>query len=470
MKKACLISGLHRSLRYNVDKIKHVFGNETDYFIHITNNYKDQYNHMGNDDIDKIIEKLNPVQILKENDKEFKNTGEFTNIKRQWYKFSVINNIRKYYEKINKIHYDLIIRIRPDLFILDNELITENVMDKVLYGNNDEFFYGNSNAFDMLSNLIFSFDDLLNIDGIHNADDIFRYYLNTKKITLQNIKLKYKLVLSECNIIAVSGDSGSGKSTLINNIDKLFDKSLKIEGDRYHKWERGDINWEKYTHLNPKANYICKFKEDTFKLKIGENIYQVDYDHATGKFTEKEELQNSQNILICGLHTLFDDSVNGLFNLKIFLDTDVNLKYYWKIKRDVTQRGYTTKEVLNKIKQREKDSIEYIEPQKNKSDIIIRFFTDDIFDYNDIHKEPNIYLNITSKKNMFDFIKILDKYDTEYYLSKKNKYNSITFYKIMDFNQILFEFIEKEIILLKNNYYSIILAFILFHNNVTNTI
>jgi hypothetical protein len=60
--------------------------------------------------------------------------------------------------------------------------------------------------------------------------------------------------------------------------------------------EKGIPTLKEDTHLNPKANYLCKFKEDVFKLKIGENIYQVDYDHSTGKFTEKQELKSNSNI------------------------------------------------------------------------------------------------------------------------------------------------------------------------------
>ena len=57
-------------------------------------------------------------------------------------------------------------------------------------------------------------------------------------------------------------------------------------------------------------------KEDIFNLKIGENIYQVDYDHHNGKFTEVQKLQNKSNIILCGLHTLFDKNTNNLYNLK----------------------------------------------------------------------------------------------------------------------------------------------------------
>ena len=67
--------------------------------------------------------------------------------------------------------------------------------------------------------------------------------------------------------IGIGGDSGVGKTSLLYNFTLLFkDKILQIEGDGEHKWERGDENWNKYTHLDPKANYIHK-QADAIRTK-----------------------------------------------------------------------------------------------------------------------------------------------------------------------------------------------------------
>tara|TARA_Y100000991_G_C21959975_1_gene343975 strand:- start:151 stop:1539 length:1389 start_codon:yes stop_codon:yes gene_type:complete len=462
MKVACLISGLPRSFQYNVDKIKKLLGEYTDYFVHITTDYKDQYKNKDTD-YNKIISTLNPIQVVTEKDLVFEDT-KYINVKKQWYKFGIINKLRAQYEKINGFKYDLVIRMRPDVYLLDNDIKFNNIKDEVIYGNNDQLFYGSSKTFNELNDLAFEFDNI--IKYADTEMDVFFHYLKQRNIELINIDLNYKLILTECNIIAICGDSGSGKSTLIEYIDKMFkEKTLKIEGDRYHKWERGDPHWNEYTHLNPKANYICKLKEDTFNLKIGENIYQVDYNHSTGKFTNKQLIKSSKNIIICGLHTLYDDYTNKILNLKIFLDTDKNLKYYWKIKRDISERGYTVEKVLEKIKQREKDNIEFIEPQKFNSDIILGFFTDNDFNYKILDKKPNIYLKITSAKDCLDFIRILDKYNIDYSIQKYGNKISIIFYKIQDnFNSVLLYYSKNEINIWKNDYFTIIIAFLLFYN------
>ena len=42
---------------------------------------------------------------------------------------------------------------------------------------------------------------------------------------------------------------------------------------------------------------------DVFNLKLGNDIYQVDYDHITGKFTKPEKIENKNTVILCGLHS-----------------------------------------------------------------------------------------------------------------------------------------------------------------------
>ena len=72
-------------------------------------------------------------------------------------------------------------------------------------------------------------------------------------------------------------------------------------------------------------------QKDVFDLKIGKNIYQVDYNHKTGKFTSEELIESKNTILVCGLHSLYNQNSN----LNIFMDTMKDLNIIWKIKRDI---------------------------------------------------------------------------------------------------------------------------------------
>ena len=208
--------------------------------------------------------------------------------------------------------------------------------------------------------------------------------------------------------------------------------------------------------------------EDVFNLKIGNEIYQVDYDHHTGKFTDKQLINPTNNLIVCGLHSLsVDHTVSGdtLYDLKIYMDTDDTLKKKWKISRDVTERGYSVEEVLQNIKKREKDYTKYIDPQKDNADLIIRFFTNDIVNFTELEKKPNISLELSIKKsfNINNVLNKLNVLEINYQLITENNLNKIVFEKYEKTN-----IINEYKVPISNNFYDYILFFI-FHLNLTNT-
>ncbi|MCV6608589.1 MAG: hypothetical protein OIF32_10275 [Campylobacterales bacterium] len=196
--------------------------------------------------------------------------------------------------------------------------------------------------------------------------------------------------------IGIGGDSGVGKTTLLENISLLLgEKLLKIEGDGEHKWERGDQNWDKYTHLNPKANHIHKQADALYNLKLGHSIYRSDYNHTTGKFTSPAKVDAKDFIAISGLHPFYLPKLRKIIDLKIYIDTDEELRRYWKIIRDTEKRGYSVEKILNQIETRKEDTVKYIYPQKSFADLVIKFFSKDPIILDNKVKELDISLQIT---------------------------------------------------------------------------
>ena len=238
-----------------------------------------------------------------------------------------------------------------------------------------------------------------------------------------------EISICRCNVVAICGDAGSGKSTLADMLKKCFPNSSTLECDRYHKWERNDENWNKFTHLNPDANYIARMNSDIFDLKIGKSVYCVGYNHSEGKFTEKEKIDKSDNIIVCGLHSLYSKN-HGVYNLKIFIDTDINLKTKWKVKRDTTERGYSASDVLRQIKSRMADYYKYVYPQRESSDVIINFFTDEEFSLNKIDEEGTVYLRmlINKKYSLLNVLSALQKKNIKFdFITNNDRFNEITF-------------------------------------------
>ncbi len=175
--------------------------------------------------------------------------------------------------------------------------------------------------------------------------------------------------------IGIGGDSGVGKSLLLTNLTLIFrDKLLEIEGDGEHKWERGDKNWDKFTHLDPKANYIHKQAEGINELKQNRAIYRSEYDHDTGKFTTPSKLLPKEIIVISGLHPFYLPKLRKIIDIKVYMDTDERLRRHWKILRDTKKRGYSKEKILEQIATRVEDTTKYIYPQKKFADVVIHYF------------------------------------------------------------------------------------------------
>lgn len=281
------------------------------------------------------------------------------NLYKQWFKFHRLLSCVP-------DTYDIYVRIRPDVCLLDTSEIMRylSVPPQTLLVPEGSDRFGTN--------------DQLAI-GTHSQMREYSSYLrSTIPCAMERIPLRYKLVLSSAKVIAIAGDSGSGKSTLCKLLRPLFlfDKVLEFETDRYHKWERNDTHWKSMTHLNPDANYLEKLENDTFNLKLGNDIVAVDYDHTSGTFTPPQTIQPEDNILLCGLHTLYSDRLRDLSDLKIYLDTTEDLKRQWKLQRDVGERGYDPESVLAKLESRKSDYDQYVSPQKNHADIIIEMASD----------------------------------------------------------------------------------------------
>lgn len=463
MKLALLISGYLRLINENIYNLKKniIQDNECDIYIHITieeNNMSDVKYCNKNISLDFIRDELNPKIILISKNIKFVDNY---NILNQNYKFYWLNKEMNKLVKIENIKYDIIIKIRPDVNILNK--INLNIESNKLYiprdskidikklkNINDKYIcdtiaYGSIKIMNIYFNYYIELNKLIKKYKSYVNENLLYYYLKLKNIKYELVDIDYIILLSLCNTIAITGDSGSGKTIISNILKDIFKNSFILECDRYHKWERNNEQWTKYTHLDPNANYITKMHNDVFDLKIGKNIYQIDYDHKNGKFTDKKLIESKENIIVCGLHCLY--LPKEILNLKIYMDTDDNLRIPWKIKRDIQNRDYSIDKIIKQIKYREEDFIKFIYPQKKEADIIISLFTDKVFDINNfsIDDDIKVYLKIGVRETYN-----INKLNTKNFYKKiiYNEYESFVFIYFEDIND--YDNIIKTIVL---NYY-----------------
>ncbi|SMF91927.1 uridine kinase [Paenibacillus uliginis N3/975] len=179
-------------------------------------------------------------------------------------------------------------------------------------------------------------------------------------------------------IIGIAGGTGSGKTTVARSvIDRLGPgKVTFISQDNYYKdnphltlAEREKINYD-----HPFAFENELLIEDLKLLKSGQPAYAPVYDftvHARSK-EEKLELKPNHIAIIEGLHVLSDENLRKLLDIKVFVDTDPDVRILRRVVRDIEERGRTIHSVHDQYLSTVKPMHEaFIEPSKKYADVIL---------------------------------------------------------------------------------------------------
>ena len=208
--------------------------------------------------------------------------------------------------------------------------------------------------------------------------------------------------------LGVAGDSGSGKTSFTRGVRSIFGNDLvsTITLDDYHSLDRDGRKAQGFTALNPKANRIDRLEKDLIQLKRGVPVEKPSYNHTTGKFDPPSIFSPTKILILEGLHTLFTPTLRKYLDFTLFVDPVKQVKYDWKIMRDVTKRGYSRDAVLEEIAEREPEYERYIAPQKEYADAVIGI------DYSrygkEFGKERNMYKVTLSQNRMKQSIENID--------------------------------------------------------------
>jgi len=208
--------------------------------------------------------------------------------------------------------------------------------------------------------------------------------------------------------IGVAGDSGSGKTTFTQGVRSIFGNDLvsTITLDDYHSLDRAGRKEQGITALDPKANRIDRLERDLIQLRRGVPIDKPVYNHTTGKFDPPVVFRPNKILILEGLHTLFTPGLRKYLDFTLFVDPEKQVKYDWKLKRDVIKRGYSRDAVLKEIAKREPEYERYIAPQKEFADAVIGI------DYSrhgqQLGEERNVYQVTLSQTRMKQSIENID--------------------------------------------------------------
>lgn len=178
-------------------------------------------------------------------------------------------------------------------------------------------------------------------------------------------------------IIGIAGGSGSGKTTVANAILKAVgkEKIAYLPHDAYYKdlselppIQRKQINFD-----HPESLDSDLLIEHIQALKQGETIEVPIYDFTTHSRTKQTiPVKHHRVIIVEGILIFADARLRELFDVKIFVDTDADIRFIRRLQRDITERGRTTENVINQYLGTVRPMhLEFVEPSKRYADVII---------------------------------------------------------------------------------------------------
>ena len=181
----------------------------------------------------------------------------------------------------------------------------------------------------------------------------------------------------EVTVIGVAGGTGSGKSTLVKRLQEAFkgDDVVTLCHDYYYK-AHTELTYEERTKLNydhPQAFDTQMLVEHIKALK--EN---VPIEHPVYSFVEHNRLPQtvhvkpSRVIIVDGILIFENKELRDLMDIKVYVDTDADIRLARRILRDVCERGRTMQSVISQYTQTVKPMHEeFVEPSKKYADVII---------------------------------------------------------------------------------------------------
>ena len=182
--------------------------------------------------------------------------------------------------------------------------------------------------------------------------------------------------MNDILVIGIAGGTGSGKTTLMKNIIQRFGGAVTVlSHDNYYK--RHDelplVEREKLNYDEPDALETDLMARHLEQLRRGEAIDCPVYDFTVHNRSDETIRVVPQRVIIVeGILIFENEPLRNLMDIRIFVDTDADIRLCRRIKRDVNKRGRTLESVLTQYQQTVKPMHEkYVEPSKRFADIVV---------------------------------------------------------------------------------------------------
>merc|ERR1711918_290100 len=118
--------------------------------------------------------------------------------------------------------------------------------------------------------------------------------------------------------------------------------------------------------------------EQLAALKSGKAIEKPIYNHVNGTLDTPETIKPTGTVIVEGLHPMYDERVRELMDFTVYLDISDDIKFAWKIQRDMEERGHSLESIQASIESRKPDFDAFVGPQRAHSDLVISVLPTDL--------------------------------------------------------------------------------------------
>ncbi len=177
-------------------------------------------------------------------------------------------------------------------------------------------------------------------------------------------------------VIGIAGGTGSGKTTIAKKIHQAFCKDSVILSHDYYYKSFPNLSFEEKCKLNydhPDSLDTSLLVEHLAQLKEGKSIMHPTYDFAKhARNDEWKKMDSAKIIIVEGILIFNSKELCDICDIKLFVDTDADVRFIRRLRRDINRRGRSVDSVVNQYLSTVKPMHEqFVEPSKSKADLII---------------------------------------------------------------------------------------------------
>lgn len=178
-------------------------------------------------------------------------------------------------------------------------------------------------------------------------------------------------------VVGIAGGTGSGKTTVAHKLAAAMPpgRCITIEHDAYYR-DQGHLSFEERTKINydhPASLESDLLAQHLAELRAGRAVEIPIYDFATHtRSVDRRRVSPSKVIIVEGILVFTEPALREQMDIKIFVDTDADIRLIRRIRRDLEQRGRSFQSVRDQYYQTVRPMhLEHVEPSKRWADLIV---------------------------------------------------------------------------------------------------